>query len=152
MALDVFDKYVRQSMVVDLEQFCANPELPDVERGYVRSPLAQAKLSVVEPLSEEELKAEVVAALHEEELESPFALAHGEDIGGWSVRIGDCLVMGGGSMSFCSIVEVTGLAPVEVLLGLLLSDLGSLMKRCGGGDDEGFYRCAGILVVGIDRF
>ena len=84
MALDVFDRlwrkrsyrYVRQTMVVDLEQFCAAPELPEVERGYVR--------------------AVVVAAIHDEEPESPFALAHDEDIGGWSARIGDCLVEAGG--------------------------------------------------------
>jgi hypothetical protein len=125
MALDVFDRYVRQSMVVDLEQFCAAPELPEVERGYVRS--------VVEPMSEEEVRAEVIAAIHDEEPESPFALAHDEDIGGWSARIGDCLVACGGSMGFWSIVEVTGLAPVEVLLGLLL---GGLLIRWGG---EEFY-------------
>jgi hypothetical protein len=115
MALDEFDRYVRQSMVVDLEQFCEAPWLPEVERGYVRS--------VVEPISEEEMRAEVVAALHDEEPESPFALAHDEDFGGWSARIEDCLVECGGSMGFWSIVEVTGLAPVEVLLGLLLGGL-----------------------------
>jgi hypothetical protein len=61
-------------MMVDLEQFCAAPELPQVERGCVRS---------VEPMSED-----------------------------W--RLFDGL---------WSIVEVTGLAPVEVLLGLLLGGL-----------------------------
>jgi hypothetical protein len=121
MALDVFDRYVRQTMVVDLDQFCAAPGLPEVERGYVRS---------VEPMSEEEVRAVVVAAIHDE---SPFALAHDEDIGGWSARIGDCLVVCGGSMGFWSIVEVTGLRPVEVLLGLLL---GGLSIRWGG---EEFY-------------
>jgi hypothetical protein len=35
-------------MVVDLEQFCEVPWLPEVERGYVRA--------VVEPMSEEEVK------------------------------------------------------------------------------------------------
>jgi hypothetical protein len=140
MALDVFDRYVRQSMVVDLEQFCAAPELPEVERGYVRV--------AMEPMSEEEVRVEVIAALHDEELESPFALAHDEDIGGWSARIGNCLVGCGGLMGFWSIVEVTGLAPVEVWLGLLLGT-GSLMQRSGGGDDEGFYRRDGIFVVGI---
>ncbi len=132
MALDVFDRYVRQSMVVDLEQFCAAPELPEVERGYVRA---------AEPMSEEEVRAEVVAAIHDEELESPFALAHDEDIGGWSARIGDCLVGCGGSMGFWSIVEVTGLAPVEVLLGLLL---GGLSIRWGMERD--FYGEAKILL------
>jgi hypothetical protein len=133
MALDVFDRYVRQSMVVDLEQFCAVPELPEVERGYVRA--------AVEPMSEEEVRAVVVAAIHDEEPESPFALAHDEDIGGWSARIGDCLVRCGGSM---------GLRPVEVWLGLLLG-AGALMERSEGGDDEGFYRRDGILVLGIDE-
>jgi hypothetical protein len=142
MALDAFDRYVRQSMVVDLEQFCAAPELPEVERGYARS--------VVEPISEEEMRAEVVAALHDEEPESPFALAHDEDFGGWSARIEDCLVECGGSMGFWSIVEVTGLKPVEIWLGLLLG-AGALMERSEGGDDEGFYRRDGILVLGIDH-
>jgi hypothetical protein len=137
MALDVFDRYVRQSMVVDLEQFCKAPELPEVERGYVRS--------VVEPMSEEEVRAEVIAAIHDEESESPFALAHDEDVGGWSARIGDCLVACGGSIGFWSIVQATGLRPVEVWLGLLLG-AGALMERSGGGDDEGFYRRDGILV------
>ncbi len=143
MALDVFDRYVRQSMVVDLEQFCAAPGLPEVERGYVRS--------VVEPMSEEEVRAVVVAAIHDEEPESPFALAHDEDIGGWSARIGDCLVARGGSMGFWAIVEVTGLKSVEVWLGLLLGS-GYSLERSGSGKDEEFYRCDGVLAVGIDRF
>ncbi len=135
MALDVFDRYVRQSMVVDLEQFCAAPELPEVERGYVRA---------VEPMSEEEVRAVVVAAIHDEELESPFALAHDEDIGGWSARIEDCLVACGGSMGFWSIVEVTGLAPVEVLLGLLLGGL-SIDFGADGDTKENFYHKAVII-------
>jgi hypothetical protein len=135
IALDVFDRYVRQSTVVDLDQFCAAPELPEVERGYVRS--------VVEPMSEEEVKAVVIAAIHDEEPESPFALAHDEDIGGWSARIGDCLVACGGSMGFWSIVEVTELAPVEVLLGLLLGGL-SIAFGAEWDKEENFYRRAVI--------
>jgi hypothetical protein len=142
MALDVFDRYVRQSMVVDLDQFCAAPELPEVERGYVRA---------VEPMSEEEVRAVVVAAIHDEEPESPFALAHDEDIGGWSAKIGDCLVQCGGSMGFWSIVEVTGLAPVEVLLGLLLGGLSIAFGASGAigfgaesDTEENFYRRAVI--------
>jgi hypothetical protein len=137
MALDAFDRYVRQSMVVDLEQFCAAPELPEVERGYVPA---------VEPMSEEEVRAEVIAVIHDEELESPFALAHDEDIGGWSARIGDCLVEAGGSMGFWSIVEVTGLAPVEVLLGLLLGGLSIKWSMEGG-----FYGTMMITYFPDDR-
>jgi hypothetical protein len=138
MALDVFDRYVRQSMIVDLDQFCAAPELPEVERGYVRS--------VVEPMSEEEMRAVVVAAIHDEEPESPFALAHDEDIGGWSAMIGGCLVECGGSMGFWSIVEVTGLAPVEVLLGLLLGGLSIKWIMEGG-----FYGTMMITYFPDDR-
>jgi hypothetical protein len=141
MALDVFDRYVRQSMVVDLDQFCAAPELPEVERGYVRS--AEVVL-----MTEEEVRAEVVAAICDEE--SPLALAHDEDISGWSARIGDCLVEAGGSMGFWSIVEVTRLMPLEVWLGLLLGS-GYSMEYSGTGGEEDFYRCGGILVLGIDQ-
>jgi hypothetical protein len=122
-----------QEPVVDLEQFCKAPELPEVERGYVRA--------VVEPISEEEMRAEVVAAIHDEELDSPFALAHDEDIGGWSVRIGDCLVRCGDSIGFWSIVTATGLAPVEVLLGLLL---GGLSIRWNS--ERAFYGRAVIVI------
>jgi hypothetical protein len=142
MALDVFDRYVRQSMGVDLEQFCAAPELPEVERGYVRS-------IAVEPLTEEEVRAEVVAAIHDEEPESPLALAHDEDISGWSARIKDYLAKAGGSMAFWSIVDATGLAPVEVFLGLLLGS-GYSIERSGAGCDEDFYWGGGILVLGGD--
>jgi hypothetical protein len=96
------------------------------------------------------VRVEVIAAIHDEEPESPFALAHDEDIGGWSARIRDCLVACGGSTGFWSIVQATGLAPVEVWLGLLLG-AGVLMQRGGIGDDERFYRRDGILVLGIDR-
>jgi Mu transposase, C-terminal/Transposase len=34
MSLDAFDRYVRQSMLVDLEQFIEVPELPEYEREY----------------------------------------------------------------------------------------------------------------------
>jgi hypothetical protein len=50
-------------------------------------------------------------------------------------------------MGFWSIVQATGLAPVEVWLGLLLG-AGASMERSGDGDDEGFYRRDGILVLG----
>jgi hypothetical protein len=142
LELDGFDRYVRQSMVVDLEQFCAALELPEVERGYVRS--------VVEPMSEAEVRAEIVAAIHEAE-PSPLELAHDEDIGGWSARIADCLVKAGGSMGFWSIVELTGLSSVEVWLGLLLG-AGASMERSGVWLDEEFYGRDGILVLGIDDF
>jgi hypothetical protein len=50
------------------------------------------------------------------------------------------------------IVEVTGLRPVDLWLGLLLGDTGCSVERSGGGDDEEFYGCGGVLVLGIDSF
>jgi hypothetical protein len=86
LGLDGFDRYVRQTMTVDLEQFCAAPELPEVERGYQRA--------VVEPMSEAEAIAEIVAAIHEAE-PSPLELAHDEDIPEWSARVMACLAREG---------------------------------------------------------
>jgi hypothetical protein len=48
----------------------------------------------------------------DEEPESPFALAHDEDIGGWSAKIADFWLEAGRSMGFWSIVEVMGLKPI----------------------------------------
>ncbi len=44
LPLDAFDRYLRQSMMVDLGQFIETPELPEVEREYHR-------VSVVRELS-----------------------------------------------------------------------------------------------------
>jgi hypothetical protein len=40
---------------------------------------------------------------------------------------------------------------LDLWLGLLLGDTGASMERSGSGDDEGFYRRDGILVLGSDR-
>jgi hypothetical protein len=71
-----------------------------------------------------------------------------EDIPRWSERIGTCLPESGGSMRFWSIIEVTRLAPVEVLLGLLLGS-GLLMKREITKSDRNFYGCDGLSIQQI---
>jgi hypothetical protein len=109
LELDAFDRYVRQTMTVDLEQFCAAPELPGVERGYRR----------VEPLSEAEAIAEIVAAIHEAE-PSPLELAHDEDIPGWSARVMACLARE--PLVFAALARATDLAPTQVWLGLLFGE------------------------------
>jgi hypothetical protein len=40
------------------------------------------------------------------------------------------------------------LSLLDLWLGLLLGDTGCSVERNGSGDDEGFYRRDGILVVG----
>jgi hypothetical protein len=111
LELDAFDRYVRQTMTVDLEQFCAAPGLPEVERGYQRA--------VVEPMSEAEAIAEIVAAIHEAE-PSPLELAHDEDIPGWSARVMACLALE--PYAFAALSQATDLAPTQVWLGLLFGE------------------------------
>jgi hypothetical protein len=111
LGLDGFDRYVRQTMTVDLEQFCAAPELPEVERGYQRA--------VVEPMSEAEAIAEIVAAIHEAE-PSPLELAHDEDIPEWSARVMACLARE--PFAFVALSQATELAPTQVWLGLLFGE------------------------------
>jgi hypothetical protein len=106
---DAFDRYVRQTMTVDLDQFCAAPELPEVERGYRR----------VEPMSEAEVRAEIVAAIYEAE-PSPLELAHDEDIPGWSARVMACLARE--PFVFAALAQATELAPTQVWLGLLFGE------------------------------
>jgi hypothetical protein len=96
-------------MTVDLEQFCAAPGLPEVERGYRR----------VEPMSEAEAIAEIVAAIHEAE-PSPLELAHDEDIPGWSARVMACLARE--PCAFAALSQATELAPTQVWLGLLFGE------------------------------
>jgi hypothetical protein len=116
MPLNAFDCYVRQTMIVDFDQFCATPELPKVTRGYTYQP-------VTEPIDEEEAIAQILAAVHQVESNELLNLNHSEDILDWSAIIRDCLIGNKGRMEFWSIVQATGLAPVEVLLGLLFGEL-----------------------------
>jgi hypothetical protein len=82
LPLDTFDRYVRQSMMVDLEQFIEVPELPEYEREY--------NLTVVR----EQSKAEILAEIGELEKIDPevayqqaIGLAHDEDVSAWGEAI-----------------------------------------------------------------
>ncbi len=132
VSLDAFDRYVRQSMVVDLSQFIAPLDLPDVGRGYVRS--------AMEPMSEEEAIAEIVAAIYDAESESPLELTHDEDISGWAAKIRSAMA-NCGEMKLLELQRRSGLSLVDVWLGLLLGDTGYLMRRRSWGvvDGEDFY-------------
>jgi hypothetical protein len=54
------------------------------------------------------------------------------------------------AIPFGARIALSRLSLVDLWLGLLLG-AGSSMERSGDGDDEGFYRCCEILVLGIDR-
>jgi hypothetical protein len=77
--------------------------------------------------------------------------AHSEDIPSWAERIRGVMAKVG-AISLLELQKRSRLSLVDLWLGLLLGNTGSSMERSGGGDDEGFYRRDGILVLGSDRF
>ena len=116
MSLDAFGRYVRQSMVVDLEQFIEVPELPEYEREY--------NLTVVR----EQSKAEILAEIGESEEVDPdvayrevISLAHKENVSEWGSIISDRLAECRESVSLLELQRSTELPLVEVWLGLLLN-------------------------------
>ena len=124
MSLDAFDRYVRQSMMVDLEQFIEAPELPDYEREY--------NMTVVRERS----KAEVLAEIGESEEIDPeaayrqaMALAHDENVSQWGAKISarlDELDRSSSdevkaSVSLLELQRSTEMPLVQVWLGLLLN-------------------------------
>jgi hypothetical protein len=119
MSLDAFDRYVRQSMVVDLEQFIEAPQLPEYEREY--------NLTVVRELSVTEALADIGDEVVSEEIEVArvadlvLGIAHGEEIELWAQRIREVMV-GANEMLVVELQWQSGLSLVDVWLGLLLGD------------------------------
>ena len=138
MSLDAFDRYVRQSMMVDLEQFIEVPELPEYEREY--------NLTVVR----EQSKAEILAEISESEEIDPevayqqaMALAHDENVSEWGAAIAQYLEANGGSATLVDLSNNITLDLVKIWLGLLLGGLDISIEQTS--DD--FYSQEGILIV-----
>jgi hypothetical protein len=135
MSLDAFDRYVRQSMMVDLEQFIEVPELPEYEREY--------NLTVVR----EQSKAEILALVGELEEIDPevayqqaMALAHDEDVSAWGTAISERLDECGQPVSLLELQESIEMPLVQVWLALLLNGM-TLEQR---GD---FYQTERVWVL-----
>jgi hypothetical protein len=118
LPLDAFDRYVRQSMVVDLEQFIEVPELPEYEREY--------NLTVVR----EQSKAEILASISELAEIDPevayqqaIALAHDENVSEWGAAISVRLDEWEGSVPLLELQQSLQMPLVQVWLGLLLNGL-----------------------------
>ena len=77
--------------------------------------------------------------------------AHSEDIPAWAAKVRKVMAEVD-EISLLDLQRRSRLSLVDLWLGLLLGDTGTFMKRSGGGDDEGFYRCDGVLVVGDRSF
>jgi hypothetical protein len=135
MSLDAFDRYVRQSMVVDLEQFIEAPALPEYEREY--------NLTVVREQSKAEILA-LVGELAEIDPEVAYqqaiALAHDEDVSAWGAAISARLDEWDRPVSLLELQESTEMPLVQVWLALLLNGM-TLEQR---GD---FYQTEQIWVL-----
>jgi hypothetical protein len=76
--------------------------------------------------------------------------AHSEDILAWAAKVRKAMAQVVGEISLMDLQRRSGLSLLDLWLGLLLGDTGCSVERSGSGGDEKFYRCGGILVLGID--
>lgn len=119
-----FDRYVRQTMVVDFEAFIEPlPGLPRMPFERSLEPL-DAHASVVGEVEKEHLlqvleqEAEMLSpqALYEQALE----VAHGEEVTVWAAAIADYLERSEASISLHELQQFLPLPLIEIWLGLLL--------------------------------
>ncbi len=151
LAADAFDRYVRQSMAIDLEQYVAEPEsLPRLPRT-VSAP-EEAFYSVAESVEKEAL----LEVLHDEivltEAEAhaeALSVAHGEDVSDWVEMIRVQLMALEGAIELQALVRLLGLPFIELWLGLLLGGYG-LRRELVDDSDEAFYHVVGIWVALVD--
>ena len=121
MADDAFARYVRQSMVVDLEQFIEPlPSLPRKNPEQTKS-----GNSIVGEIDKEVL----IQALEqenplsfEEEFERAISTAHTENISAWIEAIAHCIEISTCPMRLTDLQQALSLPIVEIWLGLLLGN------------------------------
>jgi hypothetical protein len=121
MSDHAFDRYVRQSVVVDFEQFIQLFEsLPRKSSEKIKD-----GDSVVGAVNKEVLL-QVLEQEHllswEEELDLALSIAHAENVSAWIEAIAVCLKSNSIPMRFIDLQNKLKLPIVEVWLGLLLSD------------------------------
>ena len=121
MADDAFDRYVRQSMVVDFEQFI------EPLQSLPRKIPEQAKNgnSIVGEIDKEiliqSLEQENILSF-EEEFEQAISTAHAEDISAWVEAITQCITNNSYPICLKDLQKILKLPIVEIWLGLLLGD------------------------------
>jgi len=121
MSDHAFDRYVRQSVVVDFEQFIQPFEfLPRRSSEKVKD-----GDSVVGSVDKEVLL-QVLGQEHllswEEELDLALSIAHAEDVSAWIEAIAICLKNNAAPMRLLDLRNSMKLPIVEIWLGLLLGD------------------------------
>ena len=121
MADDAFDRYVRQSMVVDFDQFIE--PLPSLTR---KIPEQQKNgNSIVGAIDKEVLIQSLEQAnllSFEEEFERVINTAHTENVSAWVEAIAHCIANSFSPMRLIDLQATLPLPIVEIWLGLLLGD------------------------------
>jgi hypothetical protein len=121
LSLDAFDIYVRQTSIIDLEQFIESPELPQVERGYNRSEVLEIVTGAVAEREAEVALAEPVDP--ETAYQEAIGLAHDEDVSAWGAAISARLEEWGQPVSLLELQESIQMPLVQVWLALLLNGM-----------------------------
>jgi hypothetical protein len=121
MADDAFDRYVRQSMVVDFEQFIeplqSLPRKIPEQAKNGNSVVAQIDKEVlIKSLEQESLLS------FEEEFERAISTAHAEDVSDWIEAIAHRIARNFSPMRLIDLQSTLPLPIVEIWLGLLLGD------------------------------
>jgi hypothetical protein len=144
MAADAFDRYVRQSMEIDFEDYLEAIEPLERLPRPVRSPEDEFysqvksidKTTLLETLHEE-------IALTDAEVEaSAMSVAHGEDISEWIETIRDQLSQLDRPIEFQQLLTQVSLELVELWLGLLLGGY----ELCRSTESKDFYSFTGLWV------
>jgi hypothetical protein len=119
MADDAFDRYVRQSMVVDFDQFIEPLQsLPRKTPEYTEN-----GNSIVGEIDKEILIQALVQEnffSFEEEFEQAISTAHTENISAWVEAIENCIANNFSPMRLIDLHSALPLPIVEIWLGLLL--------------------------------
>jgi hypothetical protein len=121
MADDAFDRHVRQSMVVDFDQFIEPLQsLPRKAPEYTKN-----GNSIVGAIDKEvliqALEEECLLSL-EEEFERAISNAHAEDVSSWIEAIVHCITNNSSPIRLIDLQKDLKLQIVETWLGLLLGD------------------------------
>ena len=122
MAGDAFDRYVRQSMVVDFDQFIE--PLQGLPRKKAVEPIKNGN-SIVQEIDKETLiqvlEQESLPSF-EEEFERAISTAHAEDVSSWAKEIAHCIATNFSPMRLIDLQAALPLPIVGIWLGLLLGD------------------------------
>jgi hypothetical protein len=121
MADDAFDRYVRQSMVVDFDQFIeplqSLPRKISEPTKHGNSMVSEIDKEVlIQSLEQENLLS------FEEKFEQAISTAHAEDVSSWIEAIAHCIANNSSPIRLMDLQAALSLPIIEIWLGLLLGD------------------------------